>query len=165
MNLGLVEMLRYNAWASRTLLDACHELTDEQLEARLPETSGPVRELLVHIVGGQQAYIHMAQGRPDTDGLNRHSAWPGVARLIELADRTSQELISMAEHFDPASEVDLPHHGTVHRYPVRFLLTNAIEHGVRHRTEATLNLANSGITTPGLDGWAYGTSAGNGAEV
>jgi uncharacterized damage-inducible protein DinB len=88
MNLGLIEMLRYNAWASRTLLDACRELTDEQLEARLPATSGPLRELLMHIVGGQQAYVHMAQGRPDTGGLDRQQMWPGMAKLIAVAERT-----------------------------------------------------------------------------
>jgi uncharacterized damage-inducible protein DinB len=62
MNLGLVEMLRYNAWAGRTLLDACRDLTDAQLQAQLAVTSGSVRDLLLHIVGGQQAYIHLVQG-------------------------------------------------------------------------------------------------------
>lgn len=165
MDLGLVEMLRYSAWAERTLLDACRELTDEQLEARLPVTSGPVRELLVHIVGGQQAYVALAQGRPDTGGLDRDNGWPGIAQLIEAADRTSRELISIAKQLDPESEVDLPHHGTVHRYPTRFLLTNAVEHGIRHATEVTLTLASIGVATPDLDGWAYGRSAGYGADV
>jgi len=165
MNLGLTEMLRYNAWASRTLLDACRELTDEQLEARLPVTSGPVRELLMHIVGGQQAYVQMAQGRSDADGLEREMMWPGWPELTAVTERTSSELISIAEQLDPASEVDLLHHGKVHRYPKRFFLTNAVEHGVRHRTEVTLNLASIGIVTPDLDGWAYGRSAGYGVEV
>ena len=165
MNLGLIEMLRYNAWASRTLLDACQELTHEQLEARSPVTSGPVRELLMHIVGGQQAYVHMAQGRPDTDGLDRQQMWPGMTELMAVAERTSHELISIAEKLDPNSEVDLPHHGKVHRYPKRFILTNAVEHGVRHRTEVTLILGSIGIASPDLDGWAYGRSVGYGAEV
>jgi hypothetical protein len=42
MNLDLVEVLRYNAWANRTLLEACRELTEEQLDARLPVASGSV---------------------------------------------------------------------------------------------------------------------------
>ena len=165
MDLGLVEMLRYSAWAERTLLDACRELTDEQLEARLPVASGPVRELLLHIVGGQEAYVELAQGRPDMGGLDRVRAWPGMAQLIEVADRTSRELISFAEQLDPESEVELTHHGKVHRYPRRFLLTNAVEHGVRHATEVTLTLASIGVAVPDLDGWAYGRSAGYGAEV
>jgi uncharacterized damage-inducible protein DinB len=165
MNLGLVEMLRYNAWASRTLLDACRDLTDEQLEAALVVTPGSVGDLLLHVVGGQQAYINLVQGLSDTSGLDRNRPWPGMAQLLVIADQTSRELISLAEQLDPTSEVDLAHHGKVHRYPKRFLLASAVEHGVRHRTEVTVNLASIGLPMPELDGWAYGRSAGYGAEV
>lgn len=63
MNLGLVEMMRYNAWANRTLFDACRELTDEQLDGSLPITSGSIRELLIHIVGAQQTFALRTRGR------------------------------------------------------------------------------------------------------
>jgi uncharacterized damage-inducible protein DinB len=165
MNLGLVEMLRYNAWASRTLLDACRDLTDAQLQAPLAVSLGSVRDLLLHIVGGQQAYINLVQGLSDASELDRNRPWPGMAQLIVTAGETSEVLISLAEELDPMSEVDLAHHGKVHRYPKRFLLASAVEHGVRHRTEVSVNLASIGLPMPDLDGWAYGRSAGYGAEV
>ena len=165
MNLGLVELLRYNAWASRTLLDACRDLTDAQFQAGLAVTSGSVRDLLLHIVGGQQAYINLVQGLSDASGLDRNRPWPGMAQLIVVADQTSQELVSLAEQLDPMSEVDLAHHGKLHRYPKRFLLASAVEHGVRHRTEVSVNLASIGLPMPDLDGWAYGRSVGYGREV
>lgn len=74
MNIGLVEMMRYNAWANSTLFDACRELTDEQLGARLPVTSGSTRELLIHIVGGQQTFALRTQGRQHEGEVNRSSA-------------------------------------------------------------------------------------------
>ena len=43
MNLGLVELLRYNAWATRTLLDACRDLTDAQLQAMVVTSPGGTR--------------------------------------------------------------------------------------------------------------------------
>ena len=52
MDEGLVEMFRYNAWANSELFEACRTLTDEQLDTHVKETSGPIRELLMHIVGG-----------------------------------------------------------------------------------------------------------------
>jgi uncharacterized damage-inducible protein DinB len=76
VNLGLVEMMRYNASANRTLLDSCRELTDEQLDAHLPVTSGSTRELLIHIVGGQQTFVLRTKGRQHEGELNRGSAWP-----------------------------------------------------------------------------------------
>lgn len=165
MNLGLVEMMRYNAWANRTLLDACREVTDEQLDAKLQVTSGSSRELLIHIVGGQQTFVLRTKGRQHEGELNRGSAWPGMAEITRLAASTSEELISIAERLDPEIETDLPYFGTVYRYPTRFFLIHAAEHGVEHRTEVKLNLAHVGIDTPDLDGWAYGEAAGYGAEA
>jgi uncharacterized damage-inducible protein DinB len=163
LNLGLVEALRYNKWANQRLLEACHDLTEQQLELRL--AAGPIRELLLHLVGAQEDYVHWTQGRPHESTLTRTSAWPGIGHLVDLADRTSRELIMIAEELDPDSDVRLTHHGSVHVYPKRFLLTSVVEHGVRHRTEITLTLASMGISTPDLDGWAYGRAAGYGAEV
>jgi len=163
LNLGLVETLRYNAWANETLLDACRDLTELQREAAL--AAGAVGELLVHLVGAQEAYVNMTQGLAQESSLTRDSAWPGIDDLIIVSDRTSRELISLAQEFDPESDVQLAHHGKVHVYPRRFLLTSVVEHGVRHRTEIVLTLASIGVSVPELDGWAYGRFAGYGAEV
>jgi uncharacterized damage-inducible protein DinB len=135
MDLGMVELLRYNGWANATLLDACRDLSDLQLRAKLAVTSGSVRDLLLHVIGSQQAYILLMQGQSDADALDRNRPWPGMAQLIAMAGQTSAEFISLAEQLDPMSEVDLAHHGGVHRYPKRFLLASVVEHGVRHRTE------------------------------
>ncbi len=88
-------MMRYNAWANRTLLDACRELTDQQLDARLPVTSGSSRELLIHIIGGQQTFALRTRGRQHEGELHRGSAWPGMDEIIRLAASTNEELISM----------------------------------------------------------------------
>ena len=165
MDAGLVEMLRYNAWATRTLLDACRALTDEQLDAEPAGTSGSTRELLVHLVGAQQTFALRTQGRQHEGELHRGSPWPGIDELIELADRSSGDLIAIAERLDPDSEIDLPYEGTAYRFPVRFFLVHAAEHGVEHRTEVKVNLSQLGIETPSLDGWEYGEAAGYGAEV
>jgi uncharacterized damage-inducible protein DinB len=165
MNLGLVEMMRYNAWANRTLLDACRGLADEQLDARLPVTSGSTRELLVHIVGGQQTFALRTKGRQHEGELHRGSPWPGMAEIARLAVSTSEELVSIAERLEPEGEIELPYLGGVYRYPSRFFLVHAAEHGVEHRTEIKLNLAHAGVETPDLDGWAYGEAAGYGGEV
>lgn len=165
MNLGLVEMMRYNAWANDVLFAACRELTDEELDHRLDVTSGSTRELLVHIVGGQQTFVLRTAGRQHEGELGRDSEWPGMGPLIELARTTSAELVSIAERLDPESEVTLPYLGRLYRYPIRFFLVHAAEHGVEHRTEVKLNLAHAGFRTPDLDGWEYSVSAGYGSEV
>lgn len=165
MNLGLVETLRYNAWANDVLLAACASLTDSQLDHRLAVTSGSTRELLLHLVGGQQTFILRTVGRQHEGELDRDSEWPGIAALVELGSRTSRELVAIAERLDAEGEVDLRYEGALYRYPTRFFLVHAVEHGVEHRTEVKLNLADAGVASPDLDGWSYSEWAGYGAEV
>lgn len=50
-------------------------------------------------------------------------------------------------------------------FPKSFFLAHAAEHGVEHRTEIKLALAQLGIETPDLDGWPYSAAAGYGREV
>jgi len=165
MNAPLAEMLRYNRWATQTLIEACRGLTDEQLDSRVPGASGSVRELLTHIVGGQQTFALRTKGRQHEGELNRGSAWPGWESLAELATQSSDELVAIAEGLEVDDEVDLPWQGKSFRFPTSFFLVHAMEHGVEHRTEIKLTLAQLGVETPDLDGWAYGEAMGYGREV
>ena len=165
MNTPLAELFRYNKWATRTLIEACRALSDAQLDRRMPAASGPARELLLHVVGGQQTQALRTHGRQHEGELTRSSRWPGFDALLEAADRSSDDLIAIAEVLDADSNVDLAYAGKTYRYPKSFFLTHAIEHGVEHRTEIKLTLASAGIATPDLDGWAYAAAAGYGREA
>lgn len=165
MNKALAEMFRYNAWANGEFFGACRSLTEEQLDTHISGTSGTVREILLHIVGAQQTMILRTKGRQHEGELTRRSAWPGIDRLIELAEETSEELIAIAEQLDDEEDVDLPYLGKTYRFPRRFFLVHAMEHSVEHRTEVKLALAQMGVETPDLDGWPYSMAAGYGQEV
>jgi uncharacterized damage-inducible protein DinB len=164
MNKDLAEMFRYNAWANRELFSACRSLTEEQLDLRLQGISGSVRELLMHIAGGQQTFILRTEGRQHEGELGRQSAWPGIDAVIRIAESTSDELVAIAEQLKDHEEVDLPYQGKTYHYPKRFFLVHAMEHSTEHRTEVKVALAQIGIETPDLDGWNYALSAGYGQE-
>ena len=164
MDEGLVEMFRYNAWANRELFETCRTLTDAQLDTHVNETSGPIRELLMHIAGGQQTFILRTHGRQHEGELTRLSPWPGMETVISIVTATSDDLLRIAENLQSGEEVDLPFKGTSYRFPKRFFLVHAIQHGIEHRTELKLALAHIGVTTPDLDGWNYATVAGYGQE-
>ncbi len=165
MNQALAEVFRYNRWANLQLFEACRSLSDEHLDTRVPGTSGTVRELLLHVVGGQQTFVLRTMGRQDGSGLSRSSPWPGFDALLELAGRSSEQLVEIAAGLFEDSEVSLPYMGKVFRFPKGFFLAHAAEHGVEHRTEIKLALAQLGVETPDLDGWLYSTAAGYGREV
>lgn len=165
MNQPLAEMFRYNRWANRMLLEACRDLNDSQLDSRLEAASGSVRELLMHIVGGEQTFLLRTKGRQHEGELTRESMWPGFDTLLDLERRTDDELISIAEGLESEGEVDLPWQGKSYRYPFSFFLVHAMEHSAEHRTEVKLSLKSIGFETPDLDAWPYSVAAGYGKEV
>lgn len=165
MNKDLAEMFRYNAWANRELFTACRSLTAGQLDTHVPGISGSVRELLMHIAGGQQTFVLRTKGRQHEGELGRQSAWPGMETVIDIAIRTSDDLIAIAEQLQDDEVVDLAYQGKIYRYPKRFFLVHAMEHSAEHRTEVKAALAHMGIETPDLDGWNYAQSAGYGQEI
>jgi uncharacterized damage-inducible protein DinB len=165
MNRPLAEVLLYNRWATLTLLDACRALTDDQFDARVDGVSGTVRELLLHVVGGQQTLVLRTVGRQQEGELSRSSDWPGFDVLVDVARRSADQLVAIAEALDHDEDVDLPYLGKVYRFPKRFFLVHAAVHGVEHRTEIKVALARLGVETPDLDGWPYVAAAGYGQEV
>jgi len=165
MNKDLAEMFRYNAWANRELFEACRSLTEEQLGVQVRGISGSVRELLLHIAGGQQTFVLRTKGRQHEGELGRQSDWPGLDTVIQIAASTSEELISIAEQLEGDEQVVLAYQGQTCCYPKRFFLVHAMEHSTEHRTEVKVALAHMGIETPDLDGWHYSQAAGYGQEM
>jgi uncharacterized damage-inducible protein DinB len=164
MNEPLAEMFRYNRWATAALVDACAGLSDDYLDAAVPGISGTVRELLMHVAGGQRTDALRTQGRQHEGELTRHAPWPGFEELRRLADESSDELLAIAAALDADRDVDLPWEGKRYRHKVSFFLAAALVHGVEHRTEIKFALAQVGVETPGLDGWDYAAAMGYGED-
>lgn len=165
MNRPFAEVLKYNRWATLALLESCRGLTDEQLDARVDGVSGTVRELLMHVVGGQQTQVLRTMGRQHEDELRRDGSWPGFDTLIDLARESADLLVAIAEALDEDSDVALAYMRRVFVFPKSFFLVHAAVHGVEHRTEIKVALARLGVETPDLDGWPYSASAGYGHEI
>lgn len=162
---GLEEVFAYNRWANLALIEACRGLDSSTLATRVPGVSGSIGELFTHLVGGERTQILRTQGRQHEGQLKRQSPWPGFEELARLAEESGTELIEIARALEPDATADLAWLGKVYRYPVRFFLVHAAEHGVEHRTEIKVALGALGITTPDLDGWSFAAAAGYGEAV
>ena len=166
MGKALADCLRYDRWASLSLIDACRGLTEEQLDTRATHSSRSVRELLQHIVGSELTFVLRTKGRQH-EGESRHveDTWPGLDVLHEVAASSGDDLIAIAAGVDEDEFVALPYRGKTYEYPKSFFLLHAFEHGVEHRTEIKVTLALIGIESPDLDGWFYAPAAGYGREI
>ena len=165
MNEPLAGIFRYNQWANGQLIECCRKLSDDRLDAPLPGVSDSIRTLLLHIVGGQQTFVLRTKGRQHEGEWNRSSTWPGFDALLGVANSSGDELIAIAAALAADEDVDLPFAGKVYRYPKGFFLLHALEHGVEHRTDIKVALAQLGIQSPDLDAWNYAAAAGFGAEA
>jgi uncharacterized damage-inducible protein DinB len=165
MNEPLAAMFRYNKWANDQLIKCCAGLGDEQLNSRMPGVSDSIRTLLLHIVGGQQTFVLRTKGRQHEGEWNRASAWPGFDALSAIATASSNDLIGIASSLDADTDIELPWAGKFYRYPKSFFLLHALEHGVEHRTEIKVALAQLGIESPSLDAWDYAAAANVGGEA
>jgi len=52
-NAILLELFRHNLWANGVMLDACQDLSDEQLATELAGTYGRLDQTLVHLARAQ----------------------------------------------------------------------------------------------------------------
>ncbi len=165
MDRGTVEMLEYNRWANRMLLEAARILPPETLAARPAGLSAPIGSLFTHLVGGEQTFALRTKGRQHEGELNRASAFPGFDELLRISAETGAALIEAARTTPDDATVDLPYMGKRFRHLVRFFLVHAVTHAAEHRTEIKVGLNALGIATPDLDGWSYAGAMGYGAEV
>ena len=165
MNKALADCLRYDRWANLVLIDACRALTAAQLDARLTPSSRTVRELFSHLVGSELTFALRTKGRQHEGESRQVDTWPGFDVLREVAAGSGDELIRIAAALGDEELVALPFRGKSYEYPKGFFLLHAIEHGVEHRTEIKVTMAELGVKRPDLDAWPYSEAAGYGKEI
>jgi uncharacterized damage-inducible protein DinB len=149
----------HHVWATLQLIDACSELTDEQLETSLPGTYGSILETMRHLVGSDAGYLHRLSG-------GRHP-------MIEEAGMSLAELRSEMEgHGELWAELlaagpDPQEMVTVHRddgssygAPKGIRLAQVVHHGTDHRSQICTALTSLGIEPPLIDAWDYGEAMG-----
>jgi uncharacterized damage-inducible protein DinB len=155
MSTGLSDFFRYNLWANMRMLDACSELSDEQLDATTDGVFGSIRETLIHLYRSEEGYARHFNftGSAPTPPLREFTSFPGFDELRRRAERSGNELIAVAEQVDPDHILHLD--GGAYDASVMILLIQVINHGVDHRSQIATLMSGQGITPPDLDGWAY----------
>jgi uncharacterized damage-inducible protein DinB len=150
---GLPDFFRYNLWANLRLLDACAQLSDEQLDMTMTGTFGSIRDTLVHLFGAEEGYAGHFTGTPPVPRLRDFPTFAGFDELRRRAHMSGNELVAIAEHGD----IDQIFHlddGT-YTVPAIIVLIQAINHGDDHRSQIATLLSRQGIEPPDIDGWSY----------
>lgn len=150
-------LLDHNNWANQRLIEACLQLSDDQLD-RQPKSAayGTIRQTLTHLVRAQVGYLNLmtrpvAERKQDKTDLAFHD-------LADAARTSGENLLKlMREGESMADRVE-----TTDGYWVTpwVVLVQTLDHAAEHRQQVCAQLSDLGLPPPALDGWAFGEALG-----
>ncbi len=155
----LEDAFAHNVWATLRLIDACSELSPEQLQTSVPGTYGSILDTMRHTVGGDAGYLFVLSGErvPEIEEEQM-----GLPELRAVMERNAAEWPRvLAERGDP-DEIATRHRddGTDSHAPVGIRLAQVVHHGTDHRSQICTALTTLGIEPPEIDVWAFAEAEG-----
>jgi uncharacterized damage-inducible protein DinB len=149
-----MEFILYNNWANQQVLQACQNLSEDQLSTMIPGGYGTIRGTLEHIIQGEEYYVELLTGsRPQP--LFKWEARPGLAEMTEYGARVGKALVDISRRMPPTDQVTEEAEGRQFHYQALVVFIQIINHGIEHRTNIT-TILNQGLQTPpAVDGWGY----------
>ena len=155
----LADAFAHHVWATLRLIDACLELTQDQLATVVPGTFGSILDTQRHLVGSDASYLSVMGGgesplideetmslRELRESMQGHrAAWAGL--LAQDPDPTA----IVVRHRDDGSESQAP---------LGIRLAQALHHGSDHRSQICTVLTTLGIEPPAIDVWDFGEQEG-----
>jgi len=156
----LVEVFRHNLWANSQMLDACRDLSDEQLATELVGTYGRLDQTLIHLARAQGGYVRtLTDWQPGPEQrLEYDDPFPGVERIAEHLRFTGERLIGAARDASPDRVLEGTWNDEPYRLPAWILLIHAAHHATEHRQQIATMLTNLGVAPPEPDPVAYWNS-------
>jgi uncharacterized damage-inducible protein DinB len=148
----LAALFGHNRWANERLLEACRDLTAEQLATGVAGTYGALGETLQHIASGETFYVELLTDWEPQVHWHRGDPFPGIEPLLERVRDTGARLQAVAESIAPDQPID---RGDA-MIPASVILVQAINHATEHRVQVATILTQLGIEPPPMDGWHHG---------
>lgn len=155
----LADAFNHHVWATLRVLDACLELSDEQLQTAVPGTYGSILDTARHIVGADTGYLFVLSGgqRPQVD--EEQMDLPALRSVMAGNGPVWAALV--ARELDP-DEVVVRHRddGSESHAPRSIRLAQVLHHGTDHRSQICTALTTLGIEPPPIDVWDFGAEDG-----
>ena len=144
----------HHVWATLRLLDACADLTPEQLETNLPGTYGTILDTLRHLVGADRSYlVLLSDGR--VSDIDEPSSDIAALRAAMAANGPVWADVVAGELDADREVVRRRDDGSESSAPLGIRLTQVVHHGTDHRSQVCTALTTLGIEPPLIDAWDY----------
>jgi len=150
----LYEFILYNNWANQQVLQACQNLSEDQLSTKMPGAYGTIRETLEHIIRGEAGYVRLLTGNRPAPPFKWDDK-PSLAEMASYSIQIGNALVETVKQIPPTKTIDQEVDGKKLHYQALALFIQIINHGIEHRTNIT-TILNQGLQTPPeVDGWGY----------
>lgn len=150
----------HHAWATMCVIDACLDLSDEELHTSVPGTRGPMLETLRHLVLSDTFDLFILTGDRAIDVDDENVSLAEARVIMERNGSGWAEYISRS--LDPdemVHEVDKTD-GYQRWAPVGFRLAGTLQHGTDHRSQVCTALTTLGVEPPRIDVFDFGLDVG-----
>ena len=160
------DAMAHHLWATDRLIDACSQLSDEQLQQPAAGIYGSVLQTFRHMVETDRWYLGFFPGDP--------GKLPTIPEENDMTlDQMREEMARNAEAWTqilgegPDPDADLPELTPEWEFhvPVGFRLAQAAHHGTDHRSQICTALTALGVEPPQIDVWAFGEATGRSRAV
>lgn len=155
---ALADAFDHHVWATLRLLDACSQLTPEQLEATVPGVYGSILQTLRHTVGADTWYLFvLTAGRVANVDEDSMSLSELRAEMARNGPRWRAYLGS-----EPDARNVVAHGGgeVKTHAPIGIRLAQALHHGTDHRSQVCTILTTLEIEPPDIAVWAMAEEDG-----
>ncbi len=147
---------------SQISLEACRQLTPDQLGATAIGTYGSIGATLVHIANTQVGYAGrlLDIDRPEPLPKDPFPGFEVLAERIALGDGWLEEAATQAGR-DRQVQVTGDDPPGTWWMPVSLYLLQAVNHATEHRSQVATILTQLGVQPPEMDGWTYFFATGH----
>jgi uncharacterized damage-inducible protein DinB len=155
----LADAFAHHVWATLRILDACLELSDDQLQTAVPGTYGTILDTARHLVDADASYLWVLSDGQRSEIDAEQMDLPSLRATMVKHDRAWAA--RLATDLDPARVV-VRHRddGSDSFAPLSIRLAQVIHHGTDHRSQICTALTTLGIEPPPIDVWDFGAEDG-----
>ncbi len=148
--------LRHDAWATRSMLERCRALGEDQFHRRFDIGPGSLHDTFRHIIGAMLRWADRIAQRPVKESIER-GGMLSVDEMLRTLDLAARDLEAVArdvyENERFADLMEWPNEG---KPPYRFHKTTALvhvtTHGMHHRAQVRWMMRQLGLdVTPDRD--------------
>ena len=156
----LDDALAHHVWATQRLIDACADLTSDQLTSPAPGTYGSILDTFRHLVGTDCWYLTFFRDGPRA--IEEGAEADADLAVLRAAITANGEAWMTILSANPDGETDMVEHGDGWDFhsPLGFRLAQVIQHGTDHRSQVCTALTSLGVEPPEIELWAYGEATG-----